>query len=65
MRKGHTQATPVATKRKIQRKRAANQLKDLLVCREFYYDNRTDYTHSEIDRLDNAVKLVQKKVDLC
>ena len=65
MRKGYTQATLVTTRRKIQRKRAANQLKVLLVCREFYYDNRADYTHSEIDRLDSAVKLVQIKVDLC
>jgi len=65
MRKGYTQPTRIAVKRLVQRKRAANQLKDLLVCREFYYNNRTNYTHSELDRLDTAVKLVQIKVDLC
>ena len=62
--KGHTKALPANIRQARQRKKAVAQLKDLIVCREYYYDNRADYTNSELNMLDNTVMNQQVNLDL-
>jgi len=62
MSKGYTQSTPNSVKRRIHRKRTANRLKDLTVCVEFYYDNREDYTHSELNTLETVLANLRRHV---
>jgi len=54
-RKGHTTALLIEVRRARQRRKAVARLLDLIVCVEFYYDNRSDYTPAELNSLENAI----------
>ena len=54
-KKGQTAPMSNALRNARLRRKAVNQLRDLIVCVEFYYDNRSDYTASELNTLEETV----------
>ena len=61
-KKGHTDALSVDIRRARHRDKAVAQLRDLIDCMEFYYENRADYTEAEIAKLEKAVANQRVKV---
>ena len=62
MSKGYTPAMSADQRARLTRRQTARQLRDLVACREFYYNNRQSYTAFELDNLDEAVRLVQESM---
>lgn len=62
MSRGYTPAMPADRRARLTRRQNARQLRDLVACREFYYNNRHRYTAFELDNLDEAVRLVQESM---
>ncbi len=61
-KKGQTQALSASVRNAREKRKAVAQLRDLLVCVEFYHDHRADYTHSEMDKLDKAVQIQRDSI---
>ena len=57
-------ALPVELREAIDRRNAIVQLLDLIVCLEFYYNHRIDYTNKELDVIENTVLLRKYSLDL-
>jgi len=54
-KKGYTAPLSAQVRTARLRRKAVSQLRDLIVCMEFYYDHREDYTASELAILEETV----------
>ena len=61
-RKGHTAPLPAHVRVARVRRKAVAQVRDLIVCMEHYYDNRGDYTHRELNTLEETVQILRDQV---